>query len=245
MTDTSTTLHELSARGITTLEQLVQSKSRMRKPARIDSAKTLEEILARSAARSDSSAKSKIGPPAPSVPIVLDGERVEYKEIARLNGRPLDYVGATLKSGEPALVVFSDRSIMRNHHLRQFNTALREIGGEVENALMSGGLQPAALVARINLGLRICEDVDYRGASWTFAPEEYVPDLRDFDEGLGLFGGDWNDRISSVQMGRCYMQAWADINEGGETLTLFQDHPNLHVIGWGDRISTIWAPFSN
>jgi hypothetical protein len=245
MTDTSTTLHQLSARGITTLEQLVQSKSRMRKPKRIDSAKAFEEILTRSAARAGSSAKSKIGPPAPTVPIVLDGKRVDYKAIARLNGQPLDYVAATLKSGEPALVAFSDRSIMRNHHLRQFNTALRAIGGEVENALMAVGLQAAPLTARINLGLRICEDINYGGDSWTFAPEEYVPDLTEFDEGLGPFDGDWNDKISSVQMGRCYMQAWEDINEGGATLTLHQDTPDLHVLGWGDVISGIWAPFTN
>jgi hypothetical protein len=245
MTDSSTTLHELSARGITTLEQFVDSKSRMRRPKRIDSAKTLEEILTRAAARSDASAKSKIGPPSPSVPIVLDGKRVGYDEIARLNGKPLDYVATTLKGGEQALVVFSDRSIMRNHHLRQFNGSLRAIDSEVGNALMASGLQPSPLLARINLGLRICEDINYGGDSWTFAPEEYVPDLTEFDEGLGPFDGDWNDKISSVQMARCYMQAWEDINEGGASLTLHQDTPDLHAIGWGDVISGIWAVFSN
>ena len=246
MIDTNTALQQLSARGITTLEQLVQSKSRMRKPVRIESEKALEQILARSAARSDSPAKSKIGPPSPSVPIVLDGKRVEYNEIARLNGKPLDYVATTLKGGQQALVVFSDRSIMKNHHLRQFNgSSLRAIDSEVENALMAGGLQPSPLAARISLGLRICEDINYGGDSYTFAPEDYVPDLTEFDEGLGVFGGDWNDKISSVQMARCYMQAWSDINEGGHTITLYQDTPDLHALGWGDRISGIWAAFSN
>jgi hypothetical protein len=245
MIDTNTALQQLSARGITTLEQLVHSKARMRKPVRIDSAKTLEQMLARSAVRSGSSPKSKIGPPAPTVPIVLDGKRVEYKEIARLNGQPLDYVGATLRSGEPALVVFSDRSIMRNHHLRQFNGSLRAIDSEVGNALMANGLQPSPLTASINLGLRMFEDVNYGGSSWTLAPEEFVADLSEFDEGLGLFGGDWNDRISSVQMGRCHMQAWEHTEENGATITLTQDTPNLHVLGWGDRISSIWAIFTN
>lgn len=245
MIDTNTALQELSARGITTLEQLVQSKSRMRKPVRIDSQKALEEMLARSSARSGSSPRSEIGPPAPSVPIVLDGKRVEYNEIARLNGKPLDYVGTTLKGGEPALVVFSDRAIMRSHHLRQFNGSHRAIDVEVGNALMAGGLQPSPLGRSIALGLRMCEDINFGGGSWTLAPEEFVADLSEFDEGLGLFGGDWNDRISSVQMGRCRMQAWEHIDEGGATLFLSGDTPDLHALGWGDRISSIWAIFTN
>ena len=117
MTDPKTTLQKLSARGITTLEQLAESKARMRKPRRIDSEKALQEILARSAPP-DPSFKSKIGPPASSVAIVLDGKRVEYNAIARLNGQSLDYVATRLKGGEQALVIFSDRSIMKNHRLK-------------------------------------------------------------------------------------------------------------------------------
>ena len=100
-------------------------------------------------------------------------------------------------------------------------------------------------LSRINLGLRMWDDVNYGGGAWTLAPEEYVEDLSDFDEGLGLFGGDWNDKISSVEMARCYMRAWEHAAEGGASLTLYRDNPNLHAIGWGDRISSIWAPFSN
>ena len=103
MTDPKTALQELSARGITTLEQLAESNARRRKPQRIDSEKALQDILARSAPP-DPSFKSKIGPPASSVAIVLDGKRVEYNAVARLNGQPLDYVATTLKGGEQALV---------------------------------------------------------------------------------------------------------------------------------------------
>ena len=227
MTDPKTALHELAARGITTLEQLAESKAKMRKPRRINSQKALEEIFARSAVRSNSSIKSEIGPPAASVPIVLDGNRVEYNEIARLNGRPLDYVAKTLKSGEQALVIFSDRSIIRNHSLRQFQGHLQAINDEVEKAVVAGGLQPSPMVARIDLGLRMSEHINYEGGHWTLAPEEYVDDLTQWDEGLGLFGGDWNDRISSVQMGRCYCQAWEHTLADGEgaLLTLYEDTP--------------------
>ena len=98
MTDPKTALQQLSARGITTLEQLVESKARMRKPQRIDSEKALQDILARSVPP-DPSFKSKIGPPASSVALVLDGKRVDYNAIARLNGQPLDYVATTLIPG--------------------------------------------------------------------------------------------------------------------------------------------------
>jgi hypothetical protein len=73
MTDPKTALQELSARGITTLEQLVESMAQMRKPQRIDSEKALQEVLAR-LPPPDPSFKSKIGPPASSVAIVLDGK---------------------------------------------------------------------------------------------------------------------------------------------------------------------------
>ncbi|MDO8399426.1 MAG: hypothetical protein Q7T45_16565 [Bradyrhizobium sp.] len=158
MTDPKAALQELTARGITTLEQLAERKARMRKPQRIDSEKALQDILARSAPP-DPTFKSTIGPPASSVALVLDGKRVEYNAIARLNGQPLDYVSTTLKGGEQALVIFSDRFIMKNHRLRQFQGALRAINLDVEKALLAGGLQPSSTIARgIELGGRICVD---------------------------------------------------------------------------------------
>lgn len=244
MADPKTALQQLSARGITTLEQLAESKARMRKPRRIDSQKAFDEMLARSAAPADSSIKSNIGPPSASVPIILDGKRVEYNEIARLSGRPLDYVATTVKGGGQALVIFSDRTIIRNHILRQLKGPLQTINKEIENALMAGGLQPASsLVPRVDLGLQIFVDINYGGSSWTFAPEEFADDLTEFDEGLGWFEGDWNDKISSVQMGRCYCYAWEDTFWNGASITLSEDTPDLRAIGWNDRISSIYAPY--
>ena len=242
MTDPKTALQELSARGITTLEQLVDSTARMRKPQRIDSEKALQDVLAR-LAPPDPSFKSKIGPPASSVAIVLDGKRVDYNAIARLNGQPLDYVATTLKGGEQALVIFSDRSIMKNHRLRQFSGPFPAISQEVENALLAGGLQPAsAIVQGIDLGGRFFEDHFYQGGYGTLAPNDYVPDLTK----LAKFPfSDWNDKISSIQMARCWCQAWEDINEGGSSVSFYEDKPQLDSIGWNDRISSIWFPFRN
>ena len=242
MTDPKAALQQLSARGITTLEQLVESQALMQKPQRIDSEKALQDVFSR-LAPPDPSFKSKIGPPASSVAIVLDGKRVDYNAIARLNGQPLDYVATTLKGGEPALVIFSDRSIMKNHRLRQFRGSFQAISQEVEKALVAGGLQPAsAIVQGIDLGGRFFEDHFYQGGYGTLAPNDYLPDLTKLSDGLF---GNWNDKISSIQMGRCSCQAWEDINQGGSSLSLYQDTQELDSIGWNDRISTIWFPFTN
>ncbi|WP_119269359.1 hypothetical protein [Taklimakanibacter deserti] len=243
-TEVRTALKELSQRGITTLEQFVESKARMRKPRVIGTQKALEEKFARAAANSGASARSEIKAPAASVPIVLDGKRVDYNEIARLNGRPLDYVATPLKGGGQALVVFSDRSIMRNHHLRQFRSAQQAIGSEVETALTAGGLTPTLIEPRLDLGMRIFEHVNYGGDSAGFAPDEYVDDMMQFDDGLGLFGGDWNDIMSSVLVARCHCVAWEHIHDGGASITFYSDTPNLHELGWGDRISAVWARFT-
>lgn len=231
-------------------------KAQMRKPQRIGSEKAVEELLSRPVQPRDPSVKSKIGPPSPSVPIVLDGKRVEYREVARLNGQPLDYVAGKLKGGESALVVYSDQSVMRNYLLRQFDQSLQPISQMVDNALLAGGLQPATTFTGIDmqpppmtfigsdeLGLRFFEDVDFGGDSCALAPEGYIDDLSEFDEHTS---GDWNDKISSIGIiARCYCVFWADRYEGGERFIIYRDERNLHNLGWGDRISTIWAPFSN
>lgn len=239
-------LRALASRGVTTLEQFAESKAQMRKPQRINSQKAFEERLARSSLGDGSSPRSEIGPPADGIPIVLDGRRVEYSEVARLDGRPLDYVAATQKTGEPALVIFSDTSVMRDHLLKQHNGPTRTFSDEVESALLAGGIEPLmAIGPRLNLGMRIWEHDNFAGSSCLFAPEEYVDNLSEFDEGLGIFGGDWNDKISSIQVARCYCRAWEHAYEGGASLTIYRDTPSLGTLGWNDRISTIWAVFDS
>ena len=212
----------------------------MQKPQRINSEKALQDVLAR-LAPSNPSFKSKIGPPASSVAIVLDGKRVDYNAIASLNGQPLDYVATTMKGSGQALVIFSDRSIVKKHRLQQFRGSFQAISQEVEKALLAGGLQPASAIAQgIDLGGRFFEDHFYEGGYGTLAPNDYVPDLTKLSDGLF---GNWNDKISSIQMGRCWCQAWEDINEGGSSISFYEDKPELDSIGWNDRISSIWFPF--
>ena len=151
-------------------------------------------------------------------------------------------MGLGIKGGEQALVIFSDRSIMKNHRLRQFRGSFQAISQEVDRALLAGGLQPSsATAARIDLGGRFFEDHFYEGNYGTLYPNGYMPDLTEVD--FTLFGGDWNDKISSIQMGRCWFQGWEDINENGASLTLYEDTPELDSIGWNDCLSGIWFPF--
>ena len=234
-------LEDLSERGITTLEQFVASKEQMERPQRINAEAALQELSAQPAPP-DPSYKSTIRPPDPSVVIVLDGKRVEYDAVARLDDQPLDYVATTLADRKPALVIFSDQSIMRNRHVRrlQSSVALRAVRDEVDNALMTGGLHadsPAALVS--NIGVRIFTGHFHAGDSTVLAPEWYIPNLKGFDAGLGLFGGNWNDRITSVDLlGNTKAIAWEHIDRGGSSLTLF-DTFELDSIGWNARISSI------
>jgi hypothetical protein len=249
MTDSKMALQKLAARGITTLEQLVESKVRTRELQRIDPEKALEEQLARSAAPLDPSYESTIAPPDSSVALVLDGKRVEFDAIARLKNQPLDYIATRLSGGEQALVIFSDRSIMSNAILRNVKGASRTVEQEVANALVAGGLQPSSTVTpRGNFEARFWEHTDWGGDSAAKLPESGEIDLTNFSDGLDLFE-DWNDRISSIGIRhgtgghRCQLRAWEHKNWGGAMLLVDRDMPNLHLIGWGDRISSLWCDF--
>jgi hypothetical protein len=234
-------LEDLSARGITTLEQFVASTEQAATSHRINAEAALQE-LSGPLAPSDPSYRSTIGAPDPSVVIVLDGKRVEYEAVARLSDRPLDYIATTLADGTPALVVFSDRSIMRNHHVRQVQSsvALQAIRDEVDSALLMGGLRAAAPArAADTIGVRIFTGRNHTGDSTVLPPEWYIPNLKDFHSGLGLFGGNWNDRIVSVDLvAHTKAVAWEHANRGGASLTLF-DAFELDSIGWQSRISSI------
>jgi hypothetical protein len=250
MTDPKMALQKLAARGITTLEQLVESKVRMRALQRIDPEKALEEQLAGSAAPPDPSYESTIAPPDSSVALVLDGKRVEYDAIARLKNQPLDYVATRLSGGEQALVIFSDRSIMSNAILRRLKGSSRTVEQEVANALVGGGLQPSSTVTprgTERLEARIFEHIDWGGDSAAILPGTGQIDLSNFNDGLD-FWEDWDNEISSIGIRngfghRCQLRAWENKRWGASMLLVESDIPNLHLIGWGDRISSLWCDF--
>lgn len=242
-----TILQDLNTRGITTLEQFVDSKVRMQTPQRIDTEGAVE---ARSAQPEtpDPSYKSTIGVPDPSVAIVLDGKRVDYDAVANLDNQPLGYIATTLEGGKQALVIFSDPSIVNTRRLGQFSNPSDPIRASVEKSLTSVGLRPAVAQADDQIGVRIFTDHFFQGDSTVLAPEWYIPDLREFDAGLDVFGGNWGDRISSLDvLGHCRWQGWEMRDRRGAWI-IGGDRDQLDsmdVLGWNDNISSIETWFVN
>jgi hypothetical protein len=231
MIDSATILATLSQRGITTLEGFVATKTQMTKAVRVD-AKAASKIFEQLTAPSGRSAKFER--PVPTIPVVLDGKRIESDQIARFSDRPLDYVHTTLEGGEQALVVFTDRSVMRNHLQND----------PVMDALTAAGLQPRSHVeARDELGVWIYEDINFEEDVKMLPPGFGVDDLTQFSEGREWLEGSWNDVISSIRCRGCYAYCTADVGWNGDTITFgpWEDVPNLVPLGWNDRISSIWA----
>jgi hypothetical protein len=213
----------------------------MTKGIRLDLTRT-NEIFQSAAGRSRPPVvKSAAQLPAPFVPVVLDGKRVDANEIASRDAQPLHYTLATLKSGESALVGFSDRSVIDKLFLGHFQGAATD--NPVDYALRSAGLERGTtLSARQSLdGLWMFEDVDFLG------DVKYVPqfwahnNLHEYDDGREWLDENWGDVISSVTTRNAPARLWEHIDWGGSSLYIgaFEDRANLHVIGWGDRVSSI------
>jgi len=97
------------------------------------------------------------------------------------------------------------------------------------------------------------KDPDFRGEYRMYSVGESLPDLTQLP--LWDTKGSWNDRISSLKIGknaRAYVCTF--IRYGAPCISLGGDGkgvteiPDLHGIGWGDRISSIkirdkdWGP---
>jgi len=178
--------------------------------------------------------------PDPSVAVVVDGKLIDSAERAGLHERTLHYTLATLNKGGLALVAFTDSSILDREFLNYFEPR-PEPNNLIEAALRSAGLDGNFhTTARAELqGFWMWVDVDFRD-DIKYVPQLWAhPDLRQFDDGRDE--GDWNDVISSVSTRNAPTRVWADINFEGASLTFgsYEDVANLHLIGWGDRISSI------
>jgi hypothetical protein len=225
-------LQELKERGITTLEEFVQSEVRMREPQRVG----VDEDVAADA--TPQPYRSTIGMPDPSVALVLDGKRVEYDAVAALSDRPLGYVPAALEGGKQALVIYSDPAIVNGRGAGRARESSDPTVGAART-LASVGLRPAVARDGRDIGIRIYKN-NFFGGSWAaLAPEWYIADLRDFRAGLGIFDGNWGDKISSVQvMSRCRWQGWEMKDRGGAWIK-GGSWEELDSVGWNDDISSI------
>jgi hypothetical protein len=93
----------------------------------------------------------------------------------------------------------------------------------------------------INLRIRIFAD-NHEEDSNTLAPIDYVPDLTQFDVGLGVFGGNRNDKIRPSKWAGIGVRYGRTSMRGGASLSFYEDKPELDSIGWNDRVSGIWFP---
>ncbi len=87
------------------------------------------------------------------------------------------------------------------------------------------------------------EHTDYDGASMGFS---YDNDIADLTRWNMPSGGKWNDKISSVSIGKnTRVTFYQHTNYGGASITFEGDGentyplPDLHVLGWGDTISSL------
>lgn len=231
-------LQDLKQCGIATLEQFIESKVRMQTRECIDTAEAVEERSGQPATP-EPPYKSTIGVPDPSVALVLDGKRVDYDAVARLDNQPLGYIPTTLEGGKQALLIYSDAAIVNTRRLGHVRNPLDAITGSIERTLTSVGLRPAVARADGQLGIRIFTDHYFQGDSTVLAPEWYISDLRDFDAGLGVFGGNWGDKISSIDvLGRCRWQGWEMRDRRGSWI-IGGSWNELDSVGWNDDISSI------
>ena len=238
---TEAVLQNLKEQGITTLEQLVESRLRTKPPQR----STPAEAEVETSGQTPEPYRSTIGAPDPSVALVLDGKRVDYDAVAQLSDRPLGYIATTLEGGKRALVITSDQSVVCRP-LVQSMSQLGAIKRGVEKTLVGAGLTPGVEPLGSNIGVRIYEDVGFSGDSTTIAPESYIRDLRDFRAGREIFDPHWGDAISSlVMLGRCSFQAWEMRDRWGASFFTTESEPDLGVYGWNDDFSSLETFFVN
>jgi len=87
------------------------------------------------------------------------------------------------------------------------------------------------------------EHTNYDGESMSFS---YDNDIADLTRWNLISGGKWNDKISSVSIGKnTRVTFFQHINYGGASITFEGDGennyhiPDLHSLGWGDAISSL------
>lgn len=89
--------------------------------------------------------------------------------------------------------------------------------------------------------IQMFDDANYSG-NWFWLAEGYMwKDLTRVSRG-GFFGGDWNDEISSLSSTNTSCIYCENINFEGSTLLLGPNKPipHLSMLGWNDRISSVW-----
>ncbi|MFD9123568.1 hypothetical protein [Kitasatospora sp. NPDC059571] len=163
----------------------------------------------------------------PEVPFVLDGTLYDPSDIERFNGQELHFFTSP---GKEHMLVVDDRDLMADWLQFEYFQRYRDISSP-------------PLKYRMSPGAIFWEHDDLNGLAIGLGPN--LGYWRLSEVSLGLFTGDWNDRISSFEMWTVGVVQLSDaknfegpffyhvIPPGG-----YGSVPSLRPYGWNDRTSS-------
>jgi hypothetical protein len=192
----------------------------------------------------------------PEIPIIVDGECLDPREITRFNGVELGFI--PLHDGKGLLLLTDKttwapfvRTLLISRAVNSGMSALEkyQYGGYSFVTPTNG---PVVIVGQPTPAagppvpeppppeLILWSDINLGGSALTLYSGESRRDLTQV--GWSIFGGSWNDRISSVGRTTSLCMAFEHIHFAGGFLWLGPNHfntLNLHDFQWGDRISSV------
>lgn len=179
----------------------------------------------------------------PNVPIKIDGEKREAKEIKKHDGKPLYSVWDANAEAEGTLYVFTSKKKYQEYLAAN---GLSDAVKSPTKATAQNYQQRAGTYHNdeTNRTTYFYEDVSYGDDRLLIYDGGIISDLRERSRS-GCCFRTWNDAISSVRTTpwgagtTLYTDIWF---EGSEFfIQARRDIPDLRVYGWNDRASSIWV----
>jgi hypothetical protein len=272
--------------GIVDLESLAERILKAAKEQRDSQSKELHPIVLEEVSRRTSpEVAANIHHATPEVPVVLDGVEYDPQDIQRLDGQALHFVLVNERTDRKYLHAFRDEAkptIAMYLYMRRIASIVDPANWPPPSAwpppqnpyIPGGGCgfmgaepchrsgdrpQPPPPPPFTSGQIQMFEHVGYQG-NWFWLSMGFMwTDLRQVKRG-GVFGGDWNDQISSLGGTNSTCQYFEHINSGGSSLIIPNDVPitvpstgyspsftvkasrpigNLVELGWNDRISSV------
>lgn len=249
-----TLLAAFQAEGIRSLDDLADSLSRALRDAAERSARLAYEHLFREPASPELLRTITHG--VPTRPIIVNGERRDPQEITRFNGTELLYIP---QEDEQALLILTDKTTW-GPFLRTLLISRAVLTGEsaLERYQFGGYTfvtpqnEPVVIVGQAPQtpgapvppdapkALTLWSDINLSGSALTLYSAESYRDLTRVD--WSIFGGSWNDRISSIGRTSSLSTIHEHVGFQGSALLVGPNDVNrlsLHDDGWGDRVSSV------
>lgn len=249
-----TLLAAFQAEGVRSLEDVAASLSRALRDAEERARPLAVETLFRDPAPPELLRSARR--PVPRKPIIVHGERRDPAEITQFAGAELLYVPQ--EAGESLLILTDKatwgpflRTLLLSRAVLSGASALEqyEYGGytfvtprnEPVVIVGQGPVTPGSPVpSDAPKTLTLWSDIDLSGSAMSLDSLEYYTDLTRVS--WSIFGGSWNDRISSVGRTTSVSTIHEHTHFRGDVLLVGPNdfnRLNLHEEGWGDRASSV------